>query len=172
MGGALGLLLAYWGRDLLVGFGPSIVPHIQSISISGPVLAFSAAISILTGVIFGLIPALQSSRVHLNVSLKQGARSAGTSRRQSRFRSSFVVIQTALALILLTGAGLLIKSFVRLLGVDPGFDPHNVLTARIDLPESRSQDELGRFYEQVRDRLKALPGVESVGNDYRPSTWP
>ncbi len=163
LGGALGLFLASWGRHFLVGLAPSIVPYMENSSINGPVLAFSAVTSILTGVIFGLVPALQSSTVHLNETLKQGSRSVGATRRQSRLRSSFVVIQTALALILLTGAGLLIKSFVRLLGVNPGFDPHNVLTARIDLPESRPHDELGRLYEQVSDRLKALPGVESAG---------
>jgi putative ABC transport system permease protein len=163
LGGALGLLLASCGRHIMVGFGPSIIPHMENPSMGGHVLAFSAVTSILTGIIFGLVPALQSSTVHLNETLKQGARSAGASRRQSRFRSSFVVTQTALALILLTGAGLLIKSFARLLGVNPGFDAHNVLTARIDVPESRPHDNLGRLYVQVSDRLKALPGVESVG---------
>ena len=163
LGGALGLLLAYWGEHLLVGLGPSTVPHVENTSVGGPVLAFSAAISILTAFVFGLVPAFQISRVYLSESLKQGVRGGVASRPQTRFRSSFVVIQTALALILLTGAGLLLKSFVRLLGVDPGFNPRHVLTARIDLPETRTHDDLVRFYEQVSERLKALPGVESVG---------
>ena len=163
LGGALGLLLAFWGRDLLVRIGPSTVPHLKDASVNGPVLGFSVAISILTCIIFGLIPALQSSIVNPNETLKQGAQSASATRHQSRFRGYFVVVQMALALILLVGAGLLLKSFVRLLGVDPGFDPRNILTARVDLPESRHQDELARVYERVSGRLKALPGVESVG---------
>jgi predicted permease len=163
LGGALGLLFAFWGRDLLLRIGPSTVPHLKDASVNGPMLGFSVAISILTCIIFGLIPALQSSIVNPNATIKQSAQSASATRRQSRFRGSFVVVQMSLALILLVGAGLLLKSFVRLLGVDPGFDHRNILTARVDLPEWRHQDELGRFYERVSGRLKALPGVKSVG---------
>ncbi|HEY6290078.1 MAG TPA: ABC transporter permease [Terriglobia bacterium] len=161
LGGTLGLLLAFWGRDALVRIGPAIVPHLEGAAISGPVLAFSAVISILTGLVFGLVPAFQSSRLDLNGALKEGARTS-PSHRHNRLRSCFVVVQVALALILVVGAGLLIKSFVRLLGVDPGFSPRNVLTARIDLSPSRypSPDQ---FYEHVSDRLRALPGVEAVG---------
>ncbi len=162
LGGTLGLLLAFLGRDILAGIGPSVIPHVRDVCINGFVLGFSAAVSILTGLVFGLVPAFQFSSLDLNLSLKDGARTAGVARRHSRLRSSFVVTQVALALILLVGAGLLIKSFVRLLGVDPGFNPKNVLTARIDLPESKYPNS-GQFYEQVSEHLKALPGVEAVG---------
>jgi putative ABC transport system permease protein len=161
-GGALGLLLALWGRDLLAKAGPAGVPSLRDVSIDGRVLAFSALISILTGLIFGLVPAFQSSTVCLSESLQRGTRTGGTSRRTSRLRGSVVVIQLALALIVLTGAGLLVKSFVRLVGVDPGFSKKNLLTARIDLSASEHRN-LGQFFEQISDRLRALPGVKTVG---------
>ncbi len=162
LGGVLGLFLAFWGKDLLLKVNPSAIPRLSDAMINGPVLAFSIVISIFAGFAFGLVPAFQSSHLDLNQSLKEGARTSSANPDRGRVGRSFVVVQVALAFILLVGAGLLIKSFVRLLGVDPGFDPKNVLTTRIDLPQSRYPNP-GQFYERISDRLKALPGVESMG---------
>jgi putative ABC transport system permease protein len=126
------------------------------------VLAFSIMISVFTGITFGLVPAFQSSRFDLNQALKEGALRSRATRGRSRVGSSFVVAQVALALILLVAAGLLIKSFVRLLGVDPGFDANNLITVRVDLPQSRYPNP-GQFFERGSEQLKALPGVEAVG---------
>jgi len=123
----------------------------------------------LTGMVFGLAPALQASRQDLTASLKEGGRSATGSLRQGRMRNLLVVCEIALALILLIGAGLMIRSFRQLLRVDPGFDPHNLLTMQIDLPESKYKDEtqIANFYSQVLGRLETLPGVSAVGATWR-----
>ncbi len=162
IGGTLALLLTFWVRDLLVSISPPSLGGMSEVGINGPVLAFAVAVSIFAGLAFGLAPAVRVSRIDLNESLKDGARASSGLPQRSRLRGSLVVAQVALALVLLAGAGLLIKSFGRVLGVDPGFDPDHVMTARIDLPESKfPSPEL--FYEQVRQSVRALPGVETVG---------
>jgi putative ABC transport system permease protein len=162
LGGGLGSLLAFWGRGLLLAMAPPVIGRMTNFRVDGPMLGFAAMLSILTGLVFGLLPAFRSSTLHLNEALKESARTSSATPRRNRLSSSFVVFQVALALVLLVGAGLLVKSFVRLLGVDPGFNPNHVLTARIDLPESRYPHP-EQFYQQVSKRLKILPGVEAVG---------
>lgn len=162
-GGAIGLLLALWGTEALVKLAADSVPRAGEIGVDKSVLGFTMLLSVLTGMIFGLVPAWQASRLDINESLKDGGK--GTVARNTRTRSGLVVAEIALALILLVGAGLLIQSFWRLQDVDPGFNPRNVLTMRMFLPESKYADE-GRsrvFFEQVLQRVAALPGVQAVG---------
>ncbi|HKP73788.1 MAG TPA: ABC transporter permease, partial [Pyrinomonadaceae bacterium] len=168
LGGALGVLLAMWGLDLLLASVPKEFSLFffgwNKIGLDRSVLAFTFTVSILTGIVFGLVPALQASKLDLNESLKDGGRtSAGGGRRG--VRSALVVAEVALALVLLISAGLMIKSFVRLLDVSPGFDPHHLLTMQLSLPEARySQNaQVAGFYTQLRERVAAQPGVESVG---------
>ncbi len=166
-GGALGFLLAVWGSSLLVAFIPEDVPRIHEVSVDGRILGFTLLVSFVTGVVFGLAPALQASRLDLNASLKEGMRGTTAGLRQNRLRSLLVVSEVAMALVLLVSAALLIKSFVRLLEVKPGFNPANVLTMDIqlpDLPPSRyaKDEEQTAFFQQLMDRIKALPGVDGA----------
>ncbi|PYS88840.1 MAG: hypothetical protein DMF64_19425 [Acidobacteria bacterium] len=168
LGGAGGVLLALWGLDLLLASVPkefSLMLHgWNQIRLDRWVLTFTIAVSILTGLLFGLAPALQASKTDLNEALKEGGRaSVGHARR--RFRGALVVLEVALALVLLIGAGLMLKSFMRLMEVRPGFDPHNVLTAQLSLPSTRyaKPEQVVNFYQQLVARVAAQPGVESVG---------
>src|SRR5215475_11428039 len=163
-GGAAGLLLATWGVRLLLRFAPDNLPRLGEVGLDGRALAFTALASLLTGVIFGLAPALQSSRPGLNDALRESGRTgAGASGR--RLRSAFVVAEIALALALLAGAGLTLKSFWRLQAVDPGFNPDGVLTMRMLLTFTTHPQisERAAFFRQVLERLRALPGVEVAG---------
>jgi len=172
MGGAVGLLLALWGVDLLAAIpynAPSpVVPYTVSadqIGLDGAVLGFTLGLSLLTAIIFGLIPALQATRTDLNRSLKEGSsRSMGRSRRYD-IRGLLVVFEMAGSLVLLIAAGLMIKSFLGLLEVDPGFKPDHVLTAEVTLPRSQyaNKQQIVSFYERLLDRVKTLPNVQSVG---------
>ena len=167
-GGAIGLLLAVWGNSLLVSLIPREVPRINDVTVDARILLFTFGISIVTGLIFGLVPALQASRFDLNESLKEGVRGTTSGAGQNRLRSLLVVAEVAMALVLLIGAGLLMKSFVRLLDVKPGFNPANVLTFEVQLPNlPPSRYERGEaqtaFFQQLMTRLQALPGVENAG---------
>jgi putative ABC transport system permease protein len=160
LGGAAGLLLAFWGVQFLVKLSPAI-PRLQETTIDVRVLGFTLLLSLATGILFGLAPAFQGSRIDLNEALKEsGTRStAGSSR--ARTRSLLVIVEIALALMVLIGAGLLIRSFLLLQSVDPGFNPHNVLTAFISAPgDPRQQVVLAK---EVIDRIEALPGVQAAG---------
>jgi putative ABC transport system permease protein len=166
-GGLLGLLLAVWGNSLLVSLIPTDVPRIHEVSLDGRILAFTVLVSFVTGLVFGLAPALQASKLDLNESLKEGLRGTTSGLRQNRLRSLLVVSEVAMALVLLVSATLLIKSFVRLSDVNPGFDPANVLTMDVqvpNLPPSRyaKKEEQTAFFQQLTDRVRALPGVESA----------
>ena len=163
MGGALGLLFAMWGVDVLVALGPASIPRLDEIGLDARVFAFTAIVSVLTGLLFGLAPALQASRTDLNESLKEGGRSTGEGR--ARVRGVLVVSEFALALLLLTGAGLMIRSFARLREVNPGFRPENLLTMRIVLPQSKyTTFQKGQtFFQELFERLKNQRGVKSVG---------
>ncbi len=165
VGGALGLLLAYWMVDLLVSFSPPSALRVDEIAIDGRVLGFTLGLALLTGLVFGLAPAVQVSRTDLNHSLKEGGRDAPSGARGGRLRGALVAAELALALMLLVGAGLLIKSFVMLQRVDPGFNPDQVLTLNVALPSINYPDrpQITAFYTQLLDRIKALPGVQSVG---------
>jgi putative ABC transport system permease protein len=164
-GGALGLVLAMWGVDTLIALSPPNLIGAEGISISLPVLGFTFGISLITGVVFGLIPALEASRFDLNESLKEGGRSQMASTRSQRARSIFVVAEIALALVLLVGAGLMIKSFAHLQAVDPGFDAENLLTMQLRLPASKYREDARRtaFFREAVKRIETLPGVQSVG---------
>ena len=160
-GGALGLLLAVWGKELLLAFSPGNIPRFDEISVDATVFSFTLGITFLTTLIFGLVPALASSKVDLTTSLKEGGQKGGGDSRHNRARNLFVVLEVAFALMLLIGAGLMIKSFVRLQRVDPGFDPDNILTLAISLPGSKYKEDpqLISFYQQALERIKSLPTV-------------
>jgi len=164
--GVIGLMLAWWGADLLMALAADSIPRVGKIELDNRVLGFTLLVSLLTGLIFGLAPALQSSRPDLNETLKEGGRSSS---RLGRARNVLIVIEVALALVLLVGAGLMIRSFRHLQEVDPGFDPRNLLTMRLFLPESKYPETKQRraFFEQVLQRIEELPGVQGVGT----STW-
>ncbi|MDQ1557189.1 MAG: hypothetical protein QOD32_249 [Pyrinomonadaceae bacterium] len=165
VGGTLGVWLAMWGVDLLVALSPGNLPRPAEIGIDRRVLGYTFLISLATGVLFGLLPALHSSRPDFNDALKEGGRSGSASPRRQRARSLLVVSEVALALILLISAGLLLKSFVGLQNVQPGFAPDNLLTVEIGLPEQKYSDDklIANFYRQLIARVQALPGVATVG---------
>lgn len=170
LGGGIGLILAVWGVAVLAKFPystrslfvPYDIPR-EHIGLDGRVLGFTIAVSLLTGIVFGLLPAFQASRPDLNDALKEGGLRAGLQR--GRTRNLLVVAELALSLTLLIGAGLMIRSFVRLQQVDLGFQPDNVLTMDINLPEAkyRENKQVNSFYDQLIERVKTLPGVASVG---------
>jgi putative ABC transport system permease protein len=162
LGGALGVLLAWWGLKILMALDPANVPRLDEVRLNGLVLAFTAALSILTGVLFGLLPALRASRPHLAGMLKEGAYGGSAGRAHRSFHNALAIAEVAIAVVLLSGAGLTIRSFQKLANVNPGFNPAHVLTARIQLPRWAPYDE-SAFFGPLLDRLKALPGVESVG---------
>jgi predicted permease len=162
-GGAGGTLLALWGTKLIVSLGPEHLPRIETVALDARVLVFTLAISILTGVAFGLAPALKSSRRDLTASLKEGERGSTDGRERNRLRSVLIASEFALALVLLVGAGLMIRSFAALASIDPGFDPRRVLTLTVSVAGT-SESEPGRravFYRQALQRIRALPGVTS-----------
>ena len=162
-GGALGLLLASWGMDLLVAYGPADVPRLRHVSLDRSVLLFTLAISTLTGIVFGLAPALHASRPDPGNMLKDATRGVSHGGR-SRMRSALIVSEVALSLMLLVGAGLLINSFWRLLQTDAGYDPKGVLA--VDVPLSRAKytnpEQRSAAFEQLISRMKALPGVRDA----------
>jgi putative ABC transport system permease protein len=166
IGGALGLLLALWGVNLLVTLSPADLPRIRDVSIDGRVLGFTLTVSLLTGIIFGLAPAAQASSLDLNETLKEGGRSASGGAARSRARSMLVVAEIALSLVLLTGAGLLVRSFLKLQSVDPGFNAENVLSMQIDLsgPNYRKAAPVIAFHDQLLERVRALPGVQAAAS--------
>ncbi|HJQ32684.1 MAG TPA: ABC transporter permease [Pyrinomonadaceae bacterium] len=164
LSGAAGLLLAVWGVDLLVSLDPSGVQRAGEVTLDWRVLGFALGLSLLTGLLFGLAPALQTSKTDLVESLKEGGRSAQGLGR-SRLRGALVVSEVALTLVLLVGAGLLIKSFRQLLAVESGLDPRGVLTLDVSLPRTKYPEpqQLASFYERLIEQAAALPGVESAG---------
>jgi len=168
LGGAAGLLLAVWGVYLLLAFGPAELPRAGEVAVDMRALGFTFAVSLLTGIIFGLAPALQASRPDLNETLKEGVRGATGSAGHRRMRSLLVVSEIALSLVLLVGAGLLMRSFLKLQAVAPGFNPNNMLTMRVSLegPNYEKAESRIAFYDQLLDKIKALPGVQSVGARY------
>jgi len=165
LGGGLGLLLAAWGTGLFAAVLPeNILPRQQTIGISGAVLGFTTLVSLLTAIVFGLMPTLQASRTDLNASLKEGGRQSASGASAQGWRNLLVVAEVAMALVLLIGAGLLLKSFAALREVDPGFKPENVLTMRISVAGTKQAAEANRaaFFTEMIERVKALPGVESA----------
>jgi putative ABC transport system permease protein len=163
--GALGLVLAVWGLDVLVALSPQDIPRLDQIRIDGRVLAFTMLVSLLTGFVFGLAPALQASKPDLNESLKEGGRGSTGGIHGTRVRNLLVVSEIALSLVLLIGAGLMIRSFQRLQEFNLGFNPDRLLTLNVRLAGSQySQPErVTSFFDQLLQRIESLPGVESAG---------
>ncbi|MBI3695028.1 MAG: ABC transporter permease [Acidobacteria bacterium] len=168
LGGLLGLLLGSWGVRVLLAFSPGDIPRIGDLAaapafalLDWRVLAFTGGIALLTGVLFGLMPALQLSRTDLSSTLKDAGGRSGSALRQSRTRGLLVVTETALALVLLIGATLMIRTFVGLRNVKPGFDPHNILTMQMSMAASRysTTAQVEAFERQAVQRIESLPGV-------------
>src|SRR6185503_19445214 len=170
-GGIFGLLLAVWGVDGLVRLSPSSLPRLHDVGVDATVLAFTAGLSIATGILFGLAPAIQGSQGEPQQVIRETGRSATAAGRTTRLRSVLVVGEFALALVLLVGAALLVQSFWRLQRVNLGFNPSSVMTARIWLPQPNlpetgpyfKHDARVAFYRRVLDRVAALPGVQAAG---------
>jgi predicted permease len=165
IGGVLGLVLAVWGVRLLLTMSPADLPRAKEIGLDARVLFFTACASLLAGLISGLTPALQTSRADVNETLKEGGRGSSEGRGRGRTRDWLVGAEVAISLILLAGAGLLLKSFDRLESVDPGFKPDHALAVRLSLPKShyKKREDLFPFYEKLRSRIGGLPGVQAVG---------
>jgi putative ABC transport system permease protein len=163
VGAAGGVLFAVWCLKLVVAFAPQGVPRLGEVRVDGVVLAFAAGLSLLTALVFGVVPAVEASRLDPNGALKEGAKGT-TSVKGARLRGALVVAEIALALMLLAGGGLLMNSFVRLSRVWPGFDETNLLTANFFLSPNRYRDEqIAPFLERLLERVRAIPGVESAG---------
>jgi putative ABC transport system permease protein len=165
IGGAVGLLLSVWLTKLLIALSPPNSPRFDEIRPDARVFAFTLGLTLLTGLLFGLAPALQASRIDLNERLKEGGRSGASGAGHNRIRSLMMVSEIALSFVLLVGAGLLIKSFMRLRDVSPGFNPTNVLSVRVSLPGAKYPQGEPRvqMLRQTIEHLKSVPGVQSAG---------
>jgi putative ABC transport system permease protein len=159
LGAALGTLLAFWGTSLIAAQVPDGIPRLQEANVDARVLTFTLAVSLLTGLLFGLAPALQASRPNLTEGLKEGER--GSSGRRQWLRSGLVIGEVALTLTLLLGAGLLIQSFRRVLAVDPGFKAQNLLTLQLSVNNPDAK-QVANFFEQLQQNIRNLPGVTAV----------
>jgi predicted permease len=164
LGGAAGILLAWVGTRLLLAAAPPSVPRLQEIGINGTVLAFTTVLSLLAGLLFGLLPALRAGSGKALAALRDGGRGATIGRDRHLTRGTLVVGQVALALVLLVGSGLMVRSYERLRSVDPGFDSRGIMTFRLSPPpnEYEGGEETARFYDQLLERLEALPGVTAA----------
>jgi putative ABC transport system permease protein len=165
LGAVFGLALAWAGTRLLVNVNPNILPRARNIALDARALGFTAAIAVLTGLLFGLAPALHMAKTDLTAALRDGGRGNAIGFRRNRLRSVLVVGEVALALVLLSGAGLLMRSFYRLQSMDPGFDPHGLLTFRTNLPSAKykSDEQQAAFYRRALERIRAIPGVSVAG---------
>jgi putative ABC transport system permease protein len=176
IGGGLGLSLAWLGVDMLLKLAPEDLPRLPQIGIDGRVFGWTTLVSLLTGLVFGMAPALQSARLSLNETLKEGGRSATDGAGKRRWRNLLVISELAMAVMLLIGAGLLLNSFWRLQRVDPGVDPRQILTLQIPLqgPRYAQAQQVNAFYDQLIERVKTLPGVRAaaVSNILLPDEQP
>jgi putative ABC transport system permease protein len=163
-GGALGLLLAWWGIDILVALSPVGTPRLDEIKLDSAVFGFTLLVSLVTGVLFGLTPALASSRPDLNEVLKEGGRGSTDGARPGRVRSLLVVFEVALTLVLMVGAGLMLKSFYRLSQVNPGFNASNLLTMEITLPSGKypKQPQVLAFYDRLIQQVETVPEIQAA----------
>jgi putative ABC transport system permease protein len=164
LAGGAGLLITVWGLSAIKHYGADQLPRLDEVRVNARVLLFTFAISVLTGLLFSLVPTWKASRPDVNEVLKSGTRAATSGRGLRLWRDSLVVSEVALSLILLVGAGLMIRSFAQLVNVPPGFDPQNVLTGRISLTKAiyERPEERVLYINQTLERLRALPGVESA----------
>ena len=165
LGSLLGLALAWVGIKALVAISPGDLVNLRHVGLNLTVLAWTMGISLITGIVFGLVPALEATRLDLNGALKEGKGTEGQSPRSRRLQSALVVTEVALALILLANAGLLVKSFNRLQNIDRGFNPDNLMTMVVRLPEKKYKDDqqMVSFFRRATERIRTLPGVSSVG---------
>jgi putative ABC transport system permease protein len=165
LGGVAGLLIATWGLDVLIALSPPDTPRLEQVGVDVRVMAFTLGVSLLTGLVFGLVPALESSKPDMNESLKEGGRGSTGGRRGSRVRNLLVVSEIALSLVLLICAGLMIRSFVRLQAFDLGFNPNNLITMHVQLPGSkyRNEQQAVDFFQRLFKRLESAPGVQAAG---------
>jgi len=165
LGGLLGLLLAQWGLRLLITLNPKYIPRLDEVGIDGRVLLFTLGVAILTGLIFGLVPALSALKPDLVSDLREGGRGASSGLGHIRFRRLLTVAEVATALVLLISAGLLLSSLTRLQRVEPGFNPNDVLTMEVVLSPARYTEgaQQSAFFRQLTERVAALPGVEAAG---------
>ena len=163
-GGLLGFLFALWGVQLLVTVLPPNLPRLSAITVDARILLFTVALSLATGLLFGVVPAWQVSRQGVSGVLKESSRSSGDIRRQ-RTRSGLMIAEIALSLVLLIGAGLMMKSFFRLSQTTPGFNPAGTVTMEIGLPTSKYKDpqQWTAFFNGVLEQVQAIPGVRSAG---------
>jgi putative ABC transport system permease protein len=163
-GGGLGLLFAWWGVRMLLRLAPDVLPRAESISLDGRALGFTLALTLLTGVAFGIVPALQTSKADLNDAMKGGGVGGAAGGGGRWLRSGLVVTEVALSLVLLVGAGLLLRSFRQLMRVEPGFEARDVLTLRLRLPDAKytKVEQSAAFLREVKRRVEALPGVRQV----------
>jgi putative ABC transport system permease protein len=167
-GGIAGVGLGYGLLHALVRLMPLDIPRMQEASVDGRVLVFALVVSVATGLLFGVVPAWRMSRSAPALSLREGSRSVAGGRAQHRVHNGLVVAQTAIGLVLLVSSGLLMRSLVRILNVDPGFDPGHVLSARVGVPFGRySHDQHLQFFDQLVPRIAAIPGVQSAS-----AGWP
>lgn len=164
LGAAAGVMLAFWGTKALVALSPAYIPRVETIGIDRQVVLFLLGITVLTAIAFGLAPAMRAAAANLSGALKEGGRGGTDSAQRGRLRSVLVASEFALAFVLLIGAGLMIRSFYALQAVDPGFDPHNVvsLTVSVDGSPEGQADRRQMFYRQLVEQVRALPGVESA----------
>ncbi len=163
MGGAAGVAVAGLTLRSLLEFVPKNTPRVSEITINGPVLAFAIGLSVLTGILFGLLPARRMARLDPALALRDGTRTSTAGRKQHRLHSALVIGETAIGLVLLVGAGLLIRSFLRLMDSDPGFNPRHVLTFRVGITDKNYPEQKRvHFYDQLIARLQALPGANSA----------
>ncbi|HVU24028.1 MAG TPA: ABC transporter permease [Opitutus sp.] len=165
VGGGFGVLIAQWGMSVLLAFAPDTLPRAQEIALDGRALGFACVLALVTGIAFGLVPAFQASRINLNETLKDGGRGTSEGGRRQRLRSTLVVAEVAIALVLLIGAGLLFRSFARLQHVDPGFHPEGALAIDLTLPQKKygTDPQRAAFVAQATAALAAIPGVQSAG---------
>jgi predicted permease len=168
VGGLAGLVVALVSIKVLRMFGPENIPRLNEVGLDGRVMAFTFFVSLLTGIIFGLAPALRASRVDLNKVLKDGGRSSARGASHHQIRKLLIISEVALSLVLLISAGLLIRSYQRIVNASPGFDPHNVLSLRLSLPAARysAPDSVSSFYKRLGEKAKQLPGIESFGMNF------
>ena len=165
IGAGLGLLFANSITGALLALMPVEIPRVHTVDLNLAVLGFAVGLALLTGLLFGIVPALAASRTNVNQTLKEGGRSGMQSREPNRVRATLVVVEVALAMVLLVGAGLLLRSFQRVLETDPGFQPQHVLTASLSLPDSqyKADAQVRNFYQRLMERLRQLPGVQMAG---------